>query len=195
MAKAGAPPKFKEAHVNWVFWKIANNQPMGRKRLVRETGLGEGSLRTILIKLDDYSLVRSARSGRALTENGTKVFRRLCQLVRVERLGPLGMTKKGHNCLVLVRNGGKKVGSGMKQRDEAVKVGRGGATTLIIKKGKLVMPGFGKGVDIDKEYPKDAAIIKKTVNPEEGDAIVIGSEDDPQAAEEAAWVAASTLLS
>jgi predicted transcriptional regulator len=195
MAKAGAPPKFKEAHVNWVFWKIAARQPMGRKMLVQETGLGEGSLRTILIKLDEYGLVKSAKPGRTLTENGSKVISRLKQIVRVEQAGRMVMTDKPYNCLVIVKGGGKSVKSGMEQRDAAIKAGRSGATTLVVEKGKLVMPGFERGVNIDKQYPQDAARIKELADPEEGDAIVVGSEDKPQKAEEAAWIAASTLLS
>lgn len=195
MAKAGAPPKFKEAHVNWVFWKIAQSQPMGRKALVQETSLGEGSLRTILDKLEEYGLVKSAKPGRTLTENGNKVMQKLRQIVRVEKTGSMGMTGKPCNCIVLVKNAAAKVNSGMEQRDAAIKIGRKGATTLVVKKGKMVMPGFGKPVDISASYPKDAESLKSLVDPEENDAIVIGSEDTPQLAEEAAWVAASTLLS
>lgn len=195
MAKAGAPPKFSEAHVNWVFWKIAGNQPMGRKMLVEETQLGEGSLRTILIKLEGYGLVSSNKVGRTLTENGAKVITKLKQIVRVESMGQLSMTGRPCNCFVLVKGAGKKVKSGMEQRDAAIKAGRSGATTLLIEKGRLMMPGFDKDLNIDKQYSADAAKIKKLADPEEGDAIVIGSEDTPQKAEEAAWVAASTLLS
>jgi len=194
MAKAGAPPKFREAHVNWVFWKIATNEPMGRKMIVQETGLGEGSIRTILDKLDEYGLVKSARSGRALSDEGKKVFQRMRQIIRIEKVGSLNLTGKRNNCLVLVRNSAKKVGSGMDQRDAAIVIGRSGASTMIVKKGELIMPSFNEGMNIDKEYSKDSQKIKKILDPEEGDSIVVGSEDSSQAAEEAAWVAASTLL-
>jgi len=194
MAKAGAPPKFSEAHVNWVFWKISQKQPMGRKMLVEETGLGEGSLRTILIRLEDYGLVDSKKAGRSLTSNGSKVIAKLRQIVRVESIGPLEMTGKPCNCFVLVKRAGRHVKSGMEQRDAAIKAGRSGATTLIIEKSRLSMPGFDKSINIDKQYPKDAEKIKRIADPEESDAIVIGSENDVRKAEEAAWVAASTLL-
>jgi len=194
MTTAGAPPKFKEAHINWVFWKIACNQPMGRKMLVEETGLGEGSLRTILDRLEEYGLVKSAKPGRTLSEDGGRVFQKLKKILKIEKANYFDMTGKPNNCLVLVRGAGGKVTSGMDQRDAAIQVGRGGATTVVIKNGRLFMPGFESGVDMDKQYPQDSAKIKKILNPEEGDAIVIGSENNPQAAEEAAWIAASTLL-
>ncbi len=195
MAKPGAPPKFREAHVNWAFWKIAKNQPMGRKALVSETGLGEGSLRTILGKLEEYGLVRSVRAGRMLTENGSKVFKRLSGLMRIESIGSLNMTGKPHNCLVLVREAGRKVKSGMEQRDEAIRIGRGGATTLVVDGEKLIIPGFDEKTDLSEAYPDEAERIMKLLRPSDGDAAVIGSEDTLQAAEEAAEVAASTLLS
>lgn len=194
MATAGAPPKFKEAHINWVFWKIANNQPMGRKMLVEETALGEGSLRTILDRLEEYGLIKSARPGRTLSDDGNKVYQKMRQLIRIERTAYLDLTGKPSNCLVLVRGRGDEVRSGMEQRDAAIQVGRTGATTMVVKKGKFMMPGFETSVDIDKQYPQDAGKIRRTLGPEEGDAVIIGSEETPQAAEEAAWIAASTLL-
>lgn len=194
MAKAGAPPKFDEAHVNWVFWKIANNEPMGRKMAVQETGLGEGSVRTILDKLDQYGLVKSARSGRALSEDGKKVVQRMKQLMRVEKTGAMEMTGADNNCLVLVKQAAGNVGEGMEQRDAAIKVGGSGATTLVVASGRLMMPGFDESIDMGDRYSRDVERIREILDPEEGDVVVIGSERDPRKAEEAAWVAASTLL-
>jgi predicted transcriptional regulator len=194
MAEAGAPPKFREAHINWVFWKIAQNQPMGRKMLVQKTGLGEGSLRTILDRLEEYDLVKPSKAGRSLTDNGQRVYRKFSQMIRVEKLNDLKMSDKVSNCIVLVKGAGESVMSGMEQRDEAIRIGRTGATTMIVKDGKLIMPGFGSDVDMEKQYPEDAKKIKELFNPEEGDVIVVGSENSYQTSEEAAWVAASTLL-
>lgn len=194
MAKAGAPPKFNEAHINWVFWKIAANEPMGRKQIVQETGLGEGSIRTILERLDEYGLVNSDRAGRSLTDNGKKVLLRLKQLMKLKILGPLEMTAAENNYGVLVRGAAHEVKSGMEQRDAAISVGKSGATTLTIKKGLLTMPGFNTAIDMTARYPKDSEKILNIFDPEEGDVIVIGSEKDTVGSEEAAWVAASTLL-
>jgi hypothetical protein len=130
-----------------------------------------------------------------LTDHGKQVIGRLKQLIRIEDVGEMEMTGQPKNCLVLVRAAAKSVKSGMEQRDAAIKIGRCGATTLVMKKKKLIMPGFETDTDIEAEYPADCESIKKILNPEEGDAIVIGSESNTEAAEEAAWVAASTLLS
>jgi predicted transcriptional regulator len=194
MAKAGAPPKFSEAHVNWVFWKIATKEPMGRKMIVEETGLGEGSIRTILDKLDEYGLVKSAKSGRGLSEDGKRVRDRLRQILVVEKIGPLEMTKSQRNAAVLVRGAADSVKSGMEQRDAAIKVGSSGVTTLVVKGGKFIMPGFGEKTDMGKEYPSDMEKVRKILGPKDNDVIVVGSESTNQKSEEAAWIAASTLL-
>lgn len=194
MAKAGAPPKFKEAHINWVFWKIASKEPMGRKEIVRETELGEGSIRTILDKLDEYGLVKSAKIGRSLTADGKKVRDSLRKIIEVHKLGVLKMAKGSKNVAVVVKGSSDKIKTGMEQRDAAIKIGRGGATTLLCKKGKLIMPGFGEEIVLDKKYPEDSDAILKITKAQDGDVVVIGSEDSNQKAEEAAWIAASTLL-
>jgi len=195
MAKAGAPPKFQEAHVNWIFWKIATGDKIGRKAIVEETGLGEGSIRTILERLEDYGLIKSSRGGRSLTEDGRKVSESLKRMIAIDKLGPMDLTKAQRNIGVLVKGGASRIGTGMEQRDAAIKVGRKGVTTLIDKDGRLSMPGFDDEVDIDQDYHVDAKRIKLVFNPENGDAVIIGSEDTNQKAEEAAWIAASTILS
>ncbi|MBN2517581.1 MAG: DUF4443 domain-containing protein [Candidatus Altiarchaeota archaeon] len=195
MAKAGAPPKFMEAHVNWVFWKIASKEPMGRKEIVKETGLGEGSIRTILEKLDEYGLVKSAKIGRTLSDDGKKVRDSLRKIVEVRRIDQLKMSKGSKNVAVLVKGSSNKIKTGMEQRDAAIRIGRGGVTTLLYKKGKLIMPGFGDDMVLDKKYPEDSKAILDAIEPQDGDVIVIGSEDSNQKAEEAAWIGASTILS
>lgn len=181
--------------MNWVFWKISTGDKIGRKAIVDDTGLGEGSIRTILDKLAKYGLVKSSRGGRTLTEDGRKVSEALGKMIAIEKLGPMDLTKSQRNIGVLVKGGASRITNGMEQRDAAIQVGRKGVTTLIFKGDKLLMPGFDEEVDIDKDYHVDSKRIKLVFNPEQGDAIIIGSEDTNQKAEEAAWIAASTILS
>ena len=194
MIKAGAPPKFQEAHVNWVFWKISSKQPFGRKALVDETGLGEGSIRTILAKLDGYGLINSSRSGRSLTLDGEKVKERLDKIIRIADVGTLSITKAPYNVAVKVKGGAEKVNTGMEQRDAAIKAGARGAITITVREGSIIIPGFGPDVDVREKYPDDAVKLIKILEADDGDAIIIGSEILRQKADEAAWLGASTLL-
>jgi predicted transcriptional regulator len=194
MIKAGAPPKFQEAHVNWVFWKISSKQPFGRKALVEETGLGEGSIRTILAKLDEYGLINSSRSGRSLTPDGEKVKERLNRIIKIADIGSLSITKSPYNVAVRVKGGAEKVNTGMEQRNAAIRAGAKGTTTITIKGGSVIIPGFGPDVNVREEYPEDAERLIEILEADDGDAIIIGSEIMRHKADEAAWLGASTLL-
>jgi len=80
----------------------------------------------------------------------------------------------------------------MEQRDAALLIGAKGATTLISRKGKLTIPPEYR--NIAKDFPKISRKIIDSLNPEENDAIVIGSADTLEKAEYGALAAAWNLL-
>lgn len=187
----GAPPKFREAHINWVFWKIASNEPVGRKALVQETSIGEGSMRTILDRLTKYDLIGSSRKGHFLTKSGKKAYNNLTNLVKV---GNLEMKSFGGDCFVIhIKNVSEKVDNGMVQRDASMKLADIGVTTLVYDSG-LKMPGIGSTFSIDSEYEIESRILKNEFGMGEGDVLIIASDKKTHKREEAAWAAASTLL-
>ena len=79
----------------------------------------------------------------------------------------------------------------MEQRDAAFLAGARGATTLILKGGKLVMPS--SDLDMGKEYPSMFEKISYSLKPKEGDAVVIGSADTLRTAEYGAIAAVWTI--
>ncbi|MEM2192387.1 MAG: DUF4443 domain-containing protein, partial [Candidatus Hadarchaeales archaeon] len=85
----------------------------------------------------------------------------------------------------LVRGGAKKVKLGLEERDEAIKVGAKGATVLVFRKGKLMVPGNVCEID-----PEAAAEIISALHPADGDLITIGTGDDFYSAEAGARAAA-----
>jgi len=194
MAKAGAPAKFNEAHVNWVFWKIAKSQPAGRKLLVETTGLGEGSIRSILDRLDEYGLVKSSKAGRKLTKDGKNVYRNLKKLITIEEIDESDLNKGNDNVAIIIRGASEKIKTGTEQRDAAIKVGASGITTIICNKGELIIPNFNKGLNITKKFPKASKKLIEVLGPEDGDVIILGSEKTSAKSEEVAWIAASTIL-
>ena len=86
----------------------------------------------------------------------------------------------------------QKVKLGMEQRDAAFLAGAKGATTIIMKKGKLTMPG--EDTDISGTAPEIRSRIAKCLKPEEGDVVIIGSADTHDLAEYGAIAAAWTLI-
>ena len=56
------------------------------------------------------------------------------------------LTLGKHNCAVLVKGMAHRIKMGCEQRDEAVRAGAVGATTLFVKDGQIVFPG-------DEDFP------------------------------------------
>ncbi|MFN4132989.1 MAG: DUF4443 domain-containing protein [Candidatus Hadarchaeales archaeon] len=153
---------------------IYNHGRIGRKHLARELKIGEGSIRTILNRLEKGGLIRSSRGGHSLTPAGK---RELEKEVFV-RVMAKGLTVGKVNVATLIKGGAKKVKLGLEERDEAIKVGAKGATVLIFKKGKLIFPG--NFVEIDPETREE---IISALHPADGDLIIIGTGDDVYSAE------------
>ncbi|MDD1769560.1 MAG: DUF2111 domain-containing protein, partial [Methanomassiliicoccales archaeon] len=99
-----------------------------------------------------------------------------------------GLTLAKHNCAVLVKRQAEAVKLGCEQRDEAVRAGAAGATTLIARGTKLVVPG-------DEDFPDQEAVapLKHAFELDDGDVVIIGSAFTYEAAEKGAVSAALSL--
>ncbi|HWY35324.1 MAG TPA: DUF4443 domain-containing protein, partial [Nitrosopumilaceae archaeon] len=92
------------------------------------------------------------------------------------------------NYAVLVKDIAYNVGSGIEQRDAAIKLGAVGATTLIFKNDRLLMTDTQE--DLLRNNPKIHSLIIKKLVPSDNDVIIIGSSDNKRTAELAAKSAA-----
>lgn len=95
----------------------------------------------------------------------------------------------------LVKQKSSSVTDGVRQRDEAIiqgGYGKAGATTLIQKSVRLVMPPDDFHVLL--EYEPETLLIIESLKPEDGDVVVIGSADDPNLAREVAMASVMTLF-
>ena len=81
----------------------------------------------------------------------------------------------------------ESVTHGVEQRDEAIKVGADGATTLVYFRDELRMPD---GFDVEGAEPDITKKLTETFRLVEGDALFIGSAETPQSAEDGAFAAA-----
>lgn len=79
----------------------------------------------------------------------------------------------------------------MEQRDRAMIAGADGATTVLVKNGKLQIPG---GIDLEGIYPDTASTLSKLFDLENGDIIIIGTASEYELAEEGAVTAALDLI-
>jgi hypothetical protein len=165
---AGADPSFSEVHILRTLFTL-HSGTMGRKRLVKVLGVGEGSVRTIIKRLTSDGLITSSKSGHSLTSAGqANVESTLARVSKPQELD-LGDFVAGTQSVVVVRQAADRVGDGVALRDIALKAGADGAVVLV-NSGQLCFPGSGLSL---KEYPT-AMHAFEAIGSNPGDAIVVG---------------------
>jgi hypothetical protein len=191
----GPKPEFEVTDVVKLFFLLGEGAPRGRKSLSKELELGEGSVRTMLSRLQEGGFVKMERGGCRLTESGASIYRELARMLTQPKPVDAGPLSQGAcNYSILVRGSAVKIRSGLEQRDAAVRAGAKGATTLIYVAGRFLLPGVD--VDVEKAYPSGFwKTLRDLLNPRDGDSIIIVGADSAKAAERGALTAAlQTLL-
>ena len=189
----GPAPSFNEAHVVKALEIIGKSGTVGRIRLSKELGLGEGTTRTLLKHLKNEGITQSSRSGISFSETGKKLFSDLRSKVSEGvDVASSPLTVGSFNIAVLVRDSAQAVGSGMEQRDTAIKSGASGATTLVFSGNKLSMPACVNDISESTSSLHDEIVTK--LNPNENDVIIVGSGENRKLAEIGAKMAAIKLL-
>jgi predicted transcriptional regulator len=190
--KAPGPlPTFSVFHLLAALELIAA-KPIGRNRLAENLNVGEGVIRTVISRLKDAGLVRVSKIGCSLSNKGIQLWKEYSAVFRKVEIGKSELALKDHNFVVLVKDHGHQVASGMEQRDAAIRMGAKSVTTMVCKNGRLVIPSVSN--DVAKCFPIAAKQIAKVLKPEENDVIVIASADNDKMAEHGALAAAWTLV-
>ena len=167
--------------------------PIGRGKLAKNLGIGEGTVRTIIKRLKDSNIIEISREGCHLTSFGRKLWEKFKKKVpKKVFLEKNEFSLAQYSVAVLVKGCGSKVRTGMKQRDAAIMVGADGATTMVVKDKKLIIPGISD--NIAKDYPVAYKQIVKLLNPEQNDVVIVGTAETREKAEYGALAAALTLL-
>jgi hypothetical protein len=183
----GVTPDFMPAHV-WKTIMLLNEVSMGRKSLSEKLCLGEGTVRNIVKRLRDERFITTSKTGMKLTKQGHEFYLELKKYLRGIRFPFDGLTVERENYAVLVINGASKINFGVEQRDAALLSGAEGATTVINRTGELVLPGM---IRVLEDLQRDFLI--KSLDPGNGDAIIIGSDKSQLNAEIGAISSALTL--
>ena len=189
----GPTPTFNDGQVVKTLEILNECGTIGRIRLSKELGLGEGSTRTLLKHLKNEGMTQSSRKGIAFSEKGKKFFyemrKKVSKSVEVPS-GPLTVGK--FNIAILVRDAAQTVGSGLEQRDIAIKSGASGATTLIYSDNKFSIPNLIE--DVSENTPNLYNDLERELNPNQDDVIIVGSGETKEVAEMGAIMAAIELL-
>ena len=188
----GPSPTFSVFHMLRAI-ELIGKKAIGRSKLAKELGVGEGAMRTMIKRLKDAGLVTISKLGCALTSKGLKLWNEYNTVLRRKvEIGKIELTLADYNFAILVKNRGHKVKSGMKQRDAAIMVGAKGATTIMFKGERLIIPSVSD--NMAKDFPETANRMVRLLQPEENDVIVVGSADSLIRAEYGALAAAWTLV-
>jgi len=173
--------------------ELMAENPIGRGKLAKNLGIGEGTVRTIIKRLKDSNIIEISREGCHLTSFGRKLWEKFKKKIpKKVFLEKNEFSLAQYSVAVLVKGCGSKVRTGMKQRDAAIMVGADGATTLVVKDKKLIIPGVSD--NIAKDYPVAYKQIVKLLNPEQNDVVIVGTAKTREKAEYGALAAALTLL-
>ena len=190
----GPTPGYSSAHALLAFMIIGNAGSIGRQALAKSSGLGEGSIRTVLKKFRQIRYVAADTKGCHLTDSGKEFYQTLSKkLTPVLPLPTTTLVVGSSQVAVLLRNGAASVGNGIEQRDSAVRAGAAGATTYVIRSGKFAVPGGS--ADCEKDFPgKTWSALRDELKPKNGDAVILCGALDEGTAKLGALSAALTLL-
>lgn len=173
---------FDIAHVFKALQLMEKHGRISRALLTDELNLGEGSIKTLVKHLKMQELIETSNAGMWFTEKGKKIYSKISDSIPKEIDIPscsIGLGKYNH--VVLLKGLEPKIGSGVEQRDTAIRMGAVGATTLLFKEGKLLMPGLNQ--DSLRKDPNIRKLILQKLQPENKDVIIIGSADKKKTAE------------
>lgn len=178
----GRAPYFVEAHLVKALTIIDAEGPIGRVKLSKTLGLGEGAVRTLIKHLENEGLVKISKAGIVLTNAGKTFSSNLKSRISEEIEVPKSSVTVGpFNVAILIKNAANAIKGGVEQRDAAIKVGALGATTLIYSRGKFSMPLVHE--DIFRSAPAVHKALISKLKPQENDVIIIGSANDKLTAE------------
>lgn len=188
-SKFGPAPRFSNFHPFKILNLLSKEKRIGRKKLAEKVGIGEGSIRTILKVLRRDKLVNITQNGISLSSKGEEELR--AYPIKMVDIDANEMTIGSCDIAVHVKNAAHKIKDGLEQRDEAIKVGAKGATTIICKDKKLVIP---RGLNIKTKYPKIEKSLHELFDLKDEDVIIIGTADSREKAEDGALAAAFALI-
>jgi hypothetical protein len=174
---------------------ISQAGTLGRYRLVSVAGLTEGVTRGLLTKLVRNGYVKTRRFvGCSLTHKGRRRLNELlarCSVRDVRDIDPGTLALGPFNVIAHLRDRAHRIGSGISQRDAAIKAGALGATTLVYRRRRIMLPP--DQFDLSNKDRTLSERLRKEFQLSDGDVLIIGSADTKWRAVEGVLAAAETL--
>ena len=185
---------FEPAHIFKVLQVIDHDTKASRATLIEELGLGEGSIKTLVKHLKMNNLIETSKAGMKMTSKGKTLFSKINDAIPSEtEIQECSITLSKFNHAILVKGLAKEVGSGIEQRDAAIKIGALGATTLVFRESSLFTSD--RSYDRPIKDQKLTSAISEKLQPENGDVVIIASAQNKRIADLAAKRAALETIS
>ncbi|HET7242016.1 MAG TPA: DUF4443 domain-containing protein [Nitrososphaeraceae archaeon] len=167
---------FDMVHVFKTLQLIQENGHVSREKLCKDLGLGEGTIKTLVRHLKMQNLIESTNAGTTMTKKGNSFFSELLSSIPSEiSLSKCAITLGKFNYAVLVKQMSSMIKDGIAQRDAAIRMGASGATTLLFKDNKFLIPQTE--FDSLKDEHQLSEQMIKNLHPQDGDVIIIGSDN------------------
>jgi hypothetical protein len=193
----GPKASYGEVDVLKALLAIGNSEgSLGRFKLGRETGLGQGEVRTLIARLKDAGLVTVDARGCALTERGRKKFQSISKAIPESySVESESLDLGGYSWFVVLRDRASKVKKGLEQRDAAIRAGATGAFTAVYSNERFFVPSGETPEDCERLGPTEPwTTIRQRAVLHDGDVVILSGADSERLAEEGALGAALTLL-
>jgi predicted transcriptional regulator len=167
---------FDMVHVFKTLQLIQENGHVSREKLCEDLGLGEGTIKTLVRHLKMQNLIESTNAGTTMTKKGNSFFSELLSSIPSEiSLSKCAITLGKFNYAVLVKQMSSMIKDGIAQRDAAIRMGASGATTLLFRDNKFLIPQTE--FDSLKDEHQLSEQMIKNLHPQDGDVIIIGSDN------------------
>ena len=142
----GIYPRFTMYHVYLILIELLKNQPLGRQALMKKTGLGEASIKTLTKRLREKELIMVDRvAGVLLTDAGKRIAEYIGSYIQLLGYLPIEELCEGDYIGFGVGlkegiNAVKHYGGPLAVRDCIVRYGAEGALVMYLINSKLYLP-------------------------------------------------------
>ena len=185
---------FEIVHVLVTLQLIQERGHVSRHTLCKKLDLGEGTVKTLVKHLKIYDLIETDKTGTRISTKGSKLLSELLLSIPAEMsISTCSVALGKFNYAILIKQMSYVIRSGIEQRDAAIKMNALGATTLVYKDDKFMIPNTNFNA-LHREQ-KLHTLLVDSLKPEEGDVLIIGSDNiSERAAEFAAKSAALVTI-
>jgi hypothetical protein len=167
---------FEIVHVLVTLQLIQERGHVSRHTLCKKLDLGEGTVKTLVKHLKIYDLIETDKTGTRISTKGSKLLSELLLSIPAEMsISTCSVALGKFNYAILIKQMSYVIRSGIEQRDAAIKMNALGATTLVYKDDKFMIPNTNFNA-LHREQ-KLHTLLVDSLKPEDGDVLIIGSDN------------------